>query len=272
MRPDPASGPVAEFADALWRLKLRAGDPSFDRIRNVHGAAAAKSSLAAAARGQQFPSWETTWEYVRALAVNALGEDVDLVRAEWRLKWEQARARIEGSDFVANVPEPPASRAAVPVRVRWRKVFLLAVVLFLGFSLTSAAEVPPVATGVPPHLARLVPGDNVGVRRIVNYPNGAYVRPGTDIVKIWELVNIGTATWTDRYLERIDPVLPGGCSSPERVPIAMTRPGQTVLVAAPFHIPDTLGQCVVRWKMADANGTLFFPESLYVQLHLIITK
>ena len=274
MRPDPASGPVAEFADELWRLKLRAGDPSFDTMRNVYGAAASKSSLAAAARGQHFPSRETTWEYVRALAVDALGEDVDAVRAEWFAKWEKARARIEGGSLPVSIPapapKPVASKPVTPVRPYGSSIVLLAIFLLLGLFLTSAEQIPLVATGVPEHLHRLVPGDNVGVRRIVNYPNGALVHPGTDIVKIWELVNVGVATWTDRYLVRIDPVQPGGCSSPERVPIAMTRPGQSVLVAAPFHIPDQLGQCVVRWKMADAHGTLFFPESLYVQLHVII--
>ncbi|SDM80333.1 NBR1-Ig-like domain-containing protein [Allokutzneria albata] len=269
MRPDPASGPVAEFADELWRLKLRAGDPSYDSMRTVYGAAASKSSLAAAARGQHFPSRETMWEFVRALAVNALGQDAETVRAEWCAKWESARARIEGSAFVAPAPLPVPAPVR-PVRSYGSGIVLLTILLLLGVFLTSAEQVPLVATGVPEHLHRLVPGDNVGMRRMVNYPNGALVRPGTDIVKIWELVNVGTATWTDRYLVRIDPVQPGGCSSPERVPIAMTRPGQSVLVAAPFHVPDRLGQCVVRWKMATADGTLFFPESLYVQLHVII--
>ncbi|MCP3802579.1 NBR1-Ig-like domain-containing protein [Allokutzneria sp. A3M-2-11 16] len=270
MRPDPASGPVAEFADELWRLKLRAGNPSYDCMRAVYGAAASKSSLAAAARGQHFPSRETTWEYVRALAVNALGEDVDEVRTEWCAKWERARAKIEGGPLVVPL-QRSAPKPVKPIRLFGSGVVLLAIFLLLGLFLTSAEQVPLVATGVPEHLHRLVPGDNVGMRRMVNYPNGAIVHPGTDIVKIWELVNVGSATWTDRYLVRIDPMQPGGCSSPERVPIAMTRPGQSVLVAAPFHIPDRLGQCVVRWKMAAADGTLFFPESLYVQLHVIIS-
>ncbi|WP_344876967.1 NBR1-Ig-like domain-containing protein [Allokutzneria multivorans] len=266
MRPDPTSGPVAEFADELWQLKLRAGDPSYDTIRTVYGAAASKSSLAAAARGQHLPSRDTTWEYVRALAVTALGEDEDAARAEWFEKWEKARARIEGGPLVQrSAPKPDR-----PVKMRGSTVAIAVVLLLLAVLVTSAEQGPLVATGVPAHLARLVPGDNVGMRRMVNYPNGAVVHPGTDIVKIWELVNAGSATWTDRYLARIDPVRPDGCTSPERVPIAMTRPGQAVLVAAPFHVPEQLGQCVVRWKMVDARGRQFFPESLYVQLHVII--
>src|SRR4051812_22048250 len=60
-RPDPDGGPVAGFAHALLVLKETAGDPSYDRMRTEFGAVASKSALAAAARGLQLPSWETTW-------------------------------------------------------------------------------------------------------------------------------------------------------------------------------------------------------------------
>lgn len=90
IRPDPESGPVALFAHRLWELKERAGDPSFADMASRLGAAASKSSLAAAARGSALPSWETTWEFVRVLAVDRLGGDPEEVRREWRTHWEQA--------------------------------------------------------------------------------------------------------------------------------------------------------------------------------------
>ncbi|WP_326627694.1 NBR1-Ig-like domain-containing protein [Nonomuraea fuscirosea] len=90
IRPDPGSGPVALFAHRLWELKERAGDPSFADMASRLGAAASKSSLAAAARGSALPSWETTWEFVRVLAVDRLGGDPEEVRREWRTHWERA--------------------------------------------------------------------------------------------------------------------------------------------------------------------------------------
>lgn len=90
IRPDPESGSVALFAHRLWELKEQAGDPSFADMASRLGAAASKSSLAAAARGSALPSWETTWEFVRVLAVERLGRDPEEVRVEWRAYWEQA--------------------------------------------------------------------------------------------------------------------------------------------------------------------------------------
>ncbi|WP_245788835.1 hypothetical protein [Amycolatopsis marina] len=53
---------------------------------------ASKSALSAAARSRQLPSWDTTWEFVRVLAVDILGECQDAARTEWLARWERARA------------------------------------------------------------------------------------------------------------------------------------------------------------------------------------
>ena len=119
-RPDPDDGPVAAFAHALLTLKESAGDPSYDRMRVEFGAMASKSALSAAARGVVLPSWETTWEYVRSLAVTALGQDEQETRNAWRARWESARAAEESGrcqDEPAKVapvrePAPEVSRAA----------------------------------------------------------------------------------------------------------------------------------------------------------------
>ncbi|MEO3868662.1 NBR1-Ig-like domain-containing protein [Nonomuraea sp. B12E4] len=109
IRPHPESGPVALLAHRLWRLKEEAGDPSFADMAARLGAAASKSSLAAAARGSTLPTWETTWEFVRVLAVDRLGQDPEEVRREWRAHWEQA-ARIAGdAKYEAPMPDQPQS-------------------------------------------------------------------------------------------------------------------------------------------------------------------
>ncbi|ROO90401.1 Ig-like domain-containing protein [Actinocorallia herbida] len=95
-RPDPEEGPVPAFADRLWRLKREAGDPSFAEMCGRMGAAASKSTLAAAAQGRTLPSWGTTWEFVRVLAVDRLGRDPERTEREWHEDWLRARALAGG--------------------------------------------------------------------------------------------------------------------------------------------------------------------------------
>ncbi|WP_409182377.1 NBR1-Ig-like domain-containing protein [Amycolatopsis sp. VS8301801F10] len=102
--PDAGAGPVARFARALLDLKREAGDPSYDRMRTELGAAASKSALSAATRGRSAPSWPTTWEFVRSLAVTGLARDEETVRREWLARWEEA---VEGQLFA----DPPGAEA-----------------------------------------------------------------------------------------------------------------------------------------------------------------
>ncbi|MEV0680262.1 hypothetical protein AB0I60_27475 [Actinosynnema sp. NPDC050436] len=97
--------PAAAFARRLWELKQRAGDPSYDIMRKDYGALASKSALSAAARGAQLPSWDTTWEFVRSLAVGVLGQDEHHARTQWRRWWDEAAVAVPA----ASVEHPPAS-------------------------------------------------------------------------------------------------------------------------------------------------------------------
>ncbi|MET8865226.1 NBR1-Ig-like domain-containing protein [Nonomuraea sp. NPDC004580] len=116
IRPDPAAGPVALFAHRLWQLKEEAGDPSFADMATKLGAAASKSSLAAAARGTSLPSWETTWEFVRVLAVDRLGHDEEETRRKWRTHWEQATTPPDPTPTTDTTPpsSDDAPRDAAP--------------------------------------------------------------------------------------------------------------------------------------------------------------
>ncbi|MEU6714462.1 NBR1-Ig-like domain-containing protein [Nonomuraea sp. NPDC046802] len=107
IRPAPESGPVALLAHRLWQLKEEAGDPSFADMASRLGAAASKSSLAAAARGSTLPSWETTWEFVRVLAVDRLGRDPEEVRREWRAHWQRAANTSDSQNETFMEPHPP---------------------------------------------------------------------------------------------------------------------------------------------------------------------
>ncbi|WP_210408297.1 peptidase inhibitor family I36 protein [Allokutzneria sp. NRRL B-24872] len=118
--------PAAVFARQLWELKQHAGDPSYDAMRQDHGALASKSALSAAARGAQLPSWDTTWEFVRPLAVGVLGQDEHRVHAQWRQRWDQANAQVLAK------AEPPAEPPPAPARTRRRGWWALGAVAALG--------------------------------------------------------------------------------------------------------------------------------------------
>jgi hypothetical protein len=92
------------------------------------------------------------------------------------------------------------------------------------------------------------------------FPDGSPVRINEQFTKTWELRNTGSVVWRDRYLTR---QAPGGaldlCSSPSRVPIPTTLPGQDIEISVPVTAPSLPGSCRVDWKMTDANGKPFFP-------------
>ncbi|MHA6780976.1 NBR1-Ig-like domain-containing protein [Pseudonocardia saturnea] len=239
--PDPAAGPVAGFAHALATLKIEAGDPSYDRMRTELGAAASKSALSAAARGHEFPSWETTWEFVRSLSPP--GSDLEQVRALWRGRWEAVRA---GADRRA---APPAGRSGR---------HLVVVGVLVGATVGGLLWLLVAAGGTP---APPIDGDAAAFVGDITVPDGSLVAAGEPFVKTWEIRNSGTVPWTGRHLER----LPGrdgeACRTPDRVPVPATPPGTPVRVSVTVEAPPGPATCTVHWKMVDADGRAFFPKS-----------
>ncbi|WP_243792794.1 NBR1-Ig-like domain-containing protein [Saccharopolyspora gloriosae] len=269
-RPDPADGPVAAFAYRLCELKESAGDPSYDRMRGDFGAAASKSALSSAARGQDLPSWETAWEFVRSLAVGVLGQDSETVRREWLRRWEHARAAAEQpAPAPAEAPEqpetpvppvdhePPSAEPdpeSGPAGARRRGWILagtgLAVVLVaiaLSVYLLSGPERP-------------IPGD-ASLMLSETVPDGTPIDAGTSFVKSWDIMNVGRVPWSGRYLEQTgERIGDAECTAPQRVWIRDTPPGGKVRVTVPVLAGETTGQCKIAWKMVDENGDLFFPD------------
>ncbi len=254
--PAEDSGPVATFARRLWELKRAAGDPSYDRMRDEFGALASKSALSAAARGERLPSWDTSWEFVRVLAVGILDGDEDETRQEWRAVWEGARSELAGGPAVEPVPEPGPERGR-------RMAFVLAGVIA---ALLVAALVVVVANPFKAEPFKTEPaapaGDVSEFVADVTIPDGTEVQAGSTFVKTWELRNAGTVGWVGRYLDRAGSFgNPGECTTPARIPIPVTAPGENVRISVEVRAPDTPGHCQVYWKMADEQGRLLMPHT-----------
>ncbi|MGK4592823.1 NBR1-Ig-like domain-containing protein [Amycolatopsis sp. w19] len=249
--PAEDSGPVAGFARRLWELKRAAGDPSYDRMRDEYGALASKSALSAAARGERLPSWETSWEFVRVLAVGVLGGGEDEVRHEWRGEWERARDALTAGAVPEPVPGPAPERSR-------RTAFVLAgaVALVLVAALVFVFAVPFGSEPAAPA------GDASEFVADVTVPDGSEVAAGSVFVKTWEFRNAGTVGWVGRYLVRAGSFgNPGECATPERVPVPQTAPGEHVRVSVEVRAPDRPGHCQVYWKMADEQGHILLPNT-----------
>jgi transcriptional regulator with XRE-family HTH domain len=105
-----------------------------------------------------------------------------------------------------------------------------------------------------------LPGDaSVFVADIT--PDAVIMPPGFCFEKIWRIRNSGTVPWSGRWLRRLGP--PAGLgipSSPLRVAIAATMPGQTVDITVPLRAHNTPGTAEAHWKMVDDRGYEFFPD------------
>jgi hypothetical protein len=262
-RPDPDGGPVAGFAYALLVLKETAGDPSYDRMRTEFGAMASKSALAAAARGLQLPSWETTWEFVRPLAVTVLGQDEDETRREWRARWTAAR-QDDGDEGEGNGQGNGPAGASRPGRFGWLPVAVVVVAVAAG--IVVAVSRPRSGSGEP---SLPIEGDASSLVADVTYPDGSRVSVNQRFVKTWRLRNAGTVAWHGRFLQRLPP-LDGldVCHTEARVPLPDAEPGAEVTVSVPVQARGTPGPCQVYWKMVDSGGRLYLPQSsgIYFQV------
>lgn len=105
------------------------------------------------------------------------------------------------------------------------------------------------------------PGDCSQFVEDLSFPDGTLVSPRARFEKRWLLRNAGTVRWRGRMLERIGSTAgPGLLSSPHRVPIADTRPGETAEVAVSLQAPEHEGTTIAYWQMVDADGHECFPD------------
>ncbi|MGP3965148.1 NBR1-Ig-like domain-containing protein [Nonomuraea sp. 3N208] len=295
IRPDPESGPLALFAHRLWELKAQAGDPSFAEMASRLGAAASKSSLAAAARGSALPTWETTWEFVRVLAVERLGQDPEEAKREWRARWEQAAsathtdAAPQAVPHTETAPHPaadletvagPTETEALMVqhpepRVRSTPATSLIAAVVAGAAGVGAAlfawlapaqeQAEPAARSTPTPSVSLF--DDSVFEGDVTHPDGTVVRKGAEFTKVWRIRNAGTVPWTNRYLTRLNDT---PCKAPKRVAIRPVRPGESVEISVRVRAAASPGRCKIYWKMTDKAGAELLATKKPIFLDVVV--
>lgn len=98
----------------------------------------------------------------------------------------------------------------------------------------------------------------------VNVPDNTQMTAGQQFVKTWRVRNNGSCTWGAGY-----GLVFGGYReqmSGKPQPLAgAVAPGQEVEVSVQFIAPNTAGQYLSPWEMANANGKPF-PKVIFVQI------
>lgn len=124
----------------------------------------------------------------------------------------------------------------------------------------------------PPDAGPLLPGDKSQFVRDITFPDGSEVKVGSRFTKIWEIHNVGSVPWTDRYLERIGPFEGlGRLTSPRIVKIPYALPGERCQIAVRLKAPDYPGTSEAKWKMIDNQNRLCLPNQvpLYVSVDVV---
>lgn len=126
------------------------------------------------------------------------------------------------------------------------------------------ADPPRSRPSRPPQRGR-VPGDDVRWLADLTVRDGVDVPPNLEFTKSWRLYNAGTVPWVGRRLIRVGPATSYGLvRSPPWVPIADTEPDSTVDISVTVRAPAVeTSHCEPRWKMADSDGLLCFPDLSY---------
>lgn len=126
---------------------------------------------------------------------------------------------------------------------------------------------------VPPRGSPLpLAGDESYYVGDVTAPEGILLHHGTPFVKSWELRNVGTVPWRDRFLIRLGPNAASTLVESERaVRIPDTAPGEAVIVAVRCKAPWIESTSVAHFKMAFADGRLCWPDRYGHGVDLLVT-
>lgn len=265
--------PLEEFIDELTRLRETAGNPSFRQMAARSGAVS-HATLHQTITGNRLQPWETVREFVRAC---------DGDEEAFHDHWERTHlALAEPTDSVSNGTTHASDRRGV----RWwprrdvrtlvtmgASLVVVACAVAVAFAVVDDRSAKPVAGAAPspqdatPARASstgpVTPGDASRFIRDVTIPDDTVVEPGEKFLKVWEIQNVGTVKWHDRYLQRTDEHQGRtDCRTPRRIPIKDTLPNETVKIRVRATAPSTASaDCKVDWKMVDDAGHRLFPSS-----------
>ncbi len=120
-----------------------------------------------------------------------------------------------------------------------------------------------------------IPGDASTFITDITIPDGTIMAPYQEFEKTWRIRNSGTVPWMGRWLARRgSPTGHGVPTSPRRVPIPDTMPGEEVDITVPVKAQPLSGASQAHFKMVDGAGWEYFPDrySLGLVLSIIVDR
>ncbi|MCJ7701395.1 MAG: NBR1-Ig-like domain-containing protein [Anaerolineales bacterium] len=102
----------------------------------------------------------------------------------------------------------------------------------------------------------------------VTIPDGTQIGQGTVFVKTWQVQNSGTCTWTAEYAVVFSSGDQMEGETPQSLAIAAVEPGKMVEISVEMTAPDSLGEYIGYWRMANASATAF-GDAFYVEIEVI---
>lgn len=106
-----------------------------------------------------------------------------------------------------------------------------------------------------------IPGDASTFVADLTVPDGTVMPPYHEFDKVWRIRNSGTVPWIGRWLARVGaPSGHGIPTSPRRVQITDTQPGEEVDITVPMQAQALAGSSQAHFKMIDDDGKECFPD------------
>lgn len=99
----------------------------------------------------------------------------------------------------------------------------------------------------------------------VTIPDGTVVKPGSTVVKVWSIKNIGTTTWKTSYrLSYLDGLKDAKEAHYVHLPNEV-KPALAVQVTVTFTAPTTEGTYYSYWRLVNSDG-LPFGENMSMKI------
>ncbi len=115
-------------------------------------------------------------------------------------------------------------------------------------------------------------GDESVYEGEVQSPNGILLQRGTWFTKSWQIRNVGTVAWRDRFLQRVGPTAAATLVATDPlVPVPETEPGQSVLLEVRCRAQWVESTSVAHFKMVFADGRLCWPNRYSHGVDLLVT-
>ena len=151
------------------------------------------------------------------------------------------------TDTPSSATEPPATEVATQAP-----------------AVTSTATGQPVAQVTNAQGTTVALCDSLQFVADVNVPDGTNLSPGQDFVKTWRVKNTGSCTWDATY-KLVYAGYADKMSGQWQPLTQVVQPGQEVELSVSFKAPDSIGEYLSAWQMANGKGVTF-PEAIYVKV------